>query len=536
MRRRHLAVSSLLYSAAHARLGTAAAAGALTAVSLAPGGPGWAAPFGVAGAVLAIRDLGARRCAGLGWTYGTTLFLVHLGWLAASIHPAAWVALAVAMGAWSALAALALRWVRHLPAGWLLGAGAWVGVEQLRSSWPLGGMPWGQLGFSVVDTPWQGALAVAGVPGAGLLVAAAGCALAHAISVRRGRSDRRRCPTPAGVAALASVAGAGLVLAACAAAPGIALTGPADSPRTLRVALVQGGVPGDGTVIAPYHREVTLSHARLTGRIADDVAAGTLAPVDLVLWPENATATDPRREPQLDRAIRSAATRVGAPILVGSMMDGPREDLMANQTVVWSPEGPTGATYTKRHPVPFGERLPARAVIEWFAGPVDALPRDAVAGPPDPAPLRVGNARIAAAICFDIAYGDTVARQVRAGAEMVVVQTSNATFFGTAQPEQQLAITRARAIETGRAIVVASPNGASAVIAPDGLITQRLPSGQPAFAVATVPLEHDRTPAVRGGGTLAAFGSVAALGLTGLHALLARRRASSRVRDLLNRS
>ncbi|WP_447645227.1 apolipoprotein N-acyltransferase [Nocardioides zeae] len=533
------AVPSLLRAAVRARIVGAAAAGALTAISLAPGGPGWAAPLGVAGAAVATRDVGARRCAGLGWTYGAVLFLVHLGWLASAIHAAAWIALAVTLGGWSALATLALRRVQHLPGGWLLGAGAWIGVEQLRSSWPLGGMPWAQLGFSAVDTPWQGALTLAGVPGAGLLVAAAGCALARAVVVRHDERTRRARFGPAGMTGLglAGLVTASVVMVACAVAPDPPPYGPTGDaqppgPQTLTVALVQGGVPGDGTVIAPYHREVTLSHARLTDRISDRVAAGTAPPVDLVLWPENATASDPRHEPALAQAIRSAAARVGAPILVGSMMDGPRDDLMANQTVAWSPEGPTGATYTKRHPVPFGERLPARALLERLLGPVDALPRDAVAGPSDPAPLLLGGTRVAAAICFDIAYGDTVAHQVRAGAEVVFVQTSNATFFGTAQPEQQLAITRTRAVETGRAIVVASPNGASAVIAPDGRVVERLPAGVPASTVATVPLRRDLTPAMQGGRRLSEAGSVGALGAVALLALLARRRTASDARDL----
>ena len=48
------------------------------------------------------------------------------------------------------------------------------------------------------------------------------------------------------------------------------------------------------------------------------------------------------------------------------------------------------------------------------------------------------------------------------------MQTSNATFIRTDQIDQQFAITRLRAIETGRWIAVASTNGVTGVIAPDG--------------------------------------------------------------------
>ena len=43
-------------------------------------------------------------------------------------------------------------------------------------------------------------------------------------------------------------------------------------------------------------------------------------------------------------------------------------------------------------------------------------------------------------ICFEIAYGDVVEAVVDGGAQVITVQTNNATYQGTAQPEQQLQI------------------------------------------------------------------------------------------------
>ncbi len=53
------------------------------------------------------------------------------------------------------------------------------------------------------------------------------------------------------------------------------------------------------------------------------------------------------------------------------------------------------------------------------------------------------------------------------------MQTSNASFIFTDQVEQQFAMTRARAIESGRYVAVASTNGISGVIAPDGEVVDR---------------------------------------------------------------
>jgi apolipoprotein N-acyltransferase len=125
-------------------------------------------------------------------------------------------------------------------------------------------------------------------------------------------------------------------------------------------------------------------------------------------------------------------------------------------------------------------------------------------------------------ICFEISYDDLVHDVVDGGAEILVVQTNNATFGGTAQPEQQFAISRLRAIETGRTVLVAATNGISGVIAPDGTVLQRTAMRTQDVLVASVERRTDRTMASR-------LGSwpewvLAALGLGAVVATLLRRR------------
>ena len=117
--------------------------------------------------------------------------------------------------------------------------------------------------------------------------------------------------------------------------------------------------------------------------------------------------------------------------------------------------------------MPFGEYLPWRPVIEGWWEQFRSIRRDVLPGS-DQGPMEIGGVTVANAICFDIAYDDVVARQVREGAQVVVVQTSNATFFGTSRLEQQLRITRIRAVVSGRTVVVAALNGLTAVIGRDG--------------------------------------------------------------------
>jgi apolipoprotein N-acyltransferase len=241
---------------------------------------------------------------------------------------------------------------------------------------------------------------------------------------------------------------------------------------------------------------VTRNHAEATVDLASRVADGTAPRPDFVLWPENSTAADPFEDGADNAAIVSAVQAVGVPVLVGGMVDGGPSHVL-NQGIVWDPVSGPGDRYTKHHPVPFGEYIPFRGIIDgWNFGRLAIVGRDMVAGTRKE-PLRAAGVEIADAICFDVAYDDVLDDQVARGARLVTVQTSNATFIFTHQIEQQFAITRLRAVETGRYVVVASTNGISGVVAPDGRVIDRTQARTQAVLDEEVGLVDALTPAVR---------------------------------------
>jgi apolipoprotein N-acyltransferase len=214
-----------------------------------------------------------------------------------------------------------------------------------------------------------------------------------------------------------------------------------------------------------------------------------------VLWPENSTAVDPFADVGVHADIETASAAIGVPILVGAMVDsGP--DHVLNQGIVWDPETGGGDRYTKRHPVPFGEYIPWRNVFRSNFGRLALIPRDMLSGT-RVEPLTVDGARVADAICFDVAYDDGIHAQLGEGAELLVVQTSNAMFIHTAQIDQQFEITRLRALETGRYVLVAATNGVSGVIAPDGTVLDRADPRTQAVLLEEIGLSTSLTPAVR---------------------------------------
>ena len=237
----------------------------------------------------------------------------------------------------------------------------------------------------------------------------------------------------------------------------------------MTVAAVQGNVPGPGTDILYDHRQVTRNHVDTTIRLAADAEAGEVPAPDLVLWPENSTALDPFRDASLNQQIREAVAAVNVPILVGAIVDDPRPGKILNQGIVWNPVTGAADRYTKRHPVPYGEYIPWRdsnPLTSRF-DELARVARDMQAGTRVD-PLMISGVPVADAICFDVAYDEGIYAQLRAGARLLVVQTSNATFSRTSQLDQQFDITRVRAIETGRHVAVASTNGITGIIAPDG--------------------------------------------------------------------
>ncbi len=190
---------------------------------------------------------------------------------------------------------------------------------------------------------------------------------------------------------------------------------------------------------------------------------------------------------------------------------------MLNQGIVWDPQTGAGDRYTKWHPVPFGEYIPLRSVFTKynFFDRLREVGRDMMSGTRRE-PLDIDGVKVADAICFDIAYDDGLTAQLRNGAELLVVQSSQATFIHTDQTDQQFAITRLRAMETGRWVAVATTNGVSGLIAPDGHVIATADKRTRAVLVERLGLTSQLTPATR----IGPWSGRVAIGLTVLGVML----------------
>jgi apolipoprotein N-acyltransferase len=116
---------------------------------------------------------------------------------------------------------------------------------------------------------------------------------------------------------------------------------------------------------------------------------------------------------------------------------------------------------------------------------------------------------------------------INEGAQILVVQTNNATYAGTALPEQQLHIERLRAIEYDRTVIVAATTGISAEIFPDGSVGQVLPDGATGSFVVEVEPHSNLTLAARLGPYIELILCLFALVVLALIPILRRQRRTS---------
>jgi apolipoprotein N-acyltransferase len=445
----------------------------------------YAMVVGVAGLIWLARELKDARkrtvvIAGL--LFGVA-FMAPLIWWMNAVSTAAYIGLVIAETAFFAPIMLALRAAGRLRAWPLWGAAVWVAGEFARSSFPFTGFPWGRLAHTSIDTPFKSYARLVAMPGtSAVLFVVAACLLI----VVTGDTFRRRAIAAGSIVAL-------MVLGA------VLPTGIADGAGTRQVSLVQGDVPG--VFLTWPIGEIFELHAAETDKLAEDIEAGKVPKPDMVLWPENATDLDPYHDQGVRARIEGLSARIGAPILVGGLFDGPTTTTSYNAGVVWDENGP-GDRYVKLKPVPFGEYVPWRKQAgAIFSRLARDIPRDMLAGH-EPGAMDIADTRIGDTICYDIAYDSVTRRAIDGGAQMLVVQTSNAAFTGTSQPEQQWDISRLRAVETGRWVVVPSTNGISGVVDPDGHVVQRAPMHKPALINQKVELADGKTPALRIGAPL----------------------------------
>ncbi|MCW2721561.1 apolipoprotein N-acyltransferase [Pseudonocardia sp.] len=441
---------------------------------------------------VAVHGRRARAGFGYGFLFGMGFLLPLLTWIGALVGPVPWVALVVLESLFVGLAGAGMALVSRLPAAPVWAAAVWCAGESLRGRVPFGGLPWGRVGFGQPAGPLLPVASIGGVPLLSFVTVLTGLALGELVRrlvVHRSEAPRSRARSLLVPAVLGVVAMLTGPLAALVPATG---GGPA---KSVTIAAVQGNVPRMGLDFNSQRRAVLDDHVAETIKLADEVAAGTVPKPDIVIWPENSSDIDPLQNPDAAAQIDRAAQAVGVPILVGAVLQNPDGVTTSNSALVWLAGQGVVERADKRRVQPFGEYMPWRSFFAHFSSYV-ARAGYFVPGN-GPGVVQMAGVDVGVTICWEVAFDDLVEDSVNNGAQVLAVPSNNATFGFTEMTYQQLAMSQVRSVEHDRASVVATTSGVSAMIAPDGTVTQSTKQFTPAVLVERTPLLDTTTLATR---------------------------------------
>ncbi|WP_018295491.1 apolipoprotein N-acyltransferase [Corynebacterium lubricantis] len=460
-----------------ARLLLAAVSGVLVYASYEPIGWWGAGILGIALFYASLIPWKQHRPTGwagalLGFVHALALYLLLLPWIGEFVGNLPYIALSIVLALYAlATGAFGVLIARH-KWGFLAFPFIYVAVEFVRSSLPFGGfawvrLAWGQINGPLADlSPWGGPALVT------LATALIGCGIVGLLASLRG-----------GLVAIVVP----LVLAIGA---GFTVNNPAHTTEEVTASAVQGNVPRMGLDFNAQRRAVLANHARETHKLADSGEQP-----DIVIWPENSSDVNPFTDPQARSLIDDAVAAVDAPVLVGTIT---RDEVGARNTmVVFDPETGPGDYHNKIYLQPFGEYMPMRDFFRLFSEYVD-LAGDFKPGNGD-GTVSMRGIVVGVATCYEVIFDAAYRDAVLNGAQILTTPTNNATFGFTDMTYQQLAMSRMRAIELDRAVVVAATSGVSAIVHPDGTVSQETGMFEAATLTETLPLRDSITFAARYG-------------------------------------
>ncbi|MFQ5669838.1 MAG: apolipoprotein N-acyltransferase [Acidobacteriota bacterium] len=483
-----------------ARLGGALLSGGLAQQAFPLVDLGFLAWVALVPLLAALRNVSPSRGMRLGLAQGMIFYTGLLYWipnvmatyggLPWSVSLGVWAVLVLVLSLFHAAFGATQAWLfARLGDGALLAApAAWVLLAEWLRVWPLGGFPWGFLGYTQhAAANIRQLAALGGVYGLSFVIVAVNAAFVGAVPLP-GRHGRSRRGWMAAATAL-------LVLLAAWTGGGVLRRSIPPGADPIPVAAIQGNVRQDEKWLAANRGAIERRELDLTQQVAEEAR--------LVLWPESSTPENLEESPLLRMRLQEIARDSSVSFLIGSVHRLPAGGY-TNSAFLVTPDGGLDGRYDKIHLVPFGEKVPLGRLL-FFARPlVKAVGRFVPGDDPSPlgGDLHLGGedrppTPFGVAICYEITYPTLVAKQVREGATFLTTITNDAWFGRSAAPEQHFAMAVLRAVESRRWLIRAANTGISGIISPTGQVVTRTPLFETALVEGTIRARRDLSLAAR---------------------------------------
>ncbi len=365
---------------------------------------------------------------------------------------------------------------------------AWWSVTEWIRSWIATGLPWNYL----ATAQWRNISLIqicefTGMYGVSFVIAMVNVSLALAIVgyYRMRRNGKLRRPV-AFIVSLVLV----LFVVVVGSYSAIRHAVPDGKDVTFTVAALQGDIS------QRRHADARSAEEALDKYLALSAEAVKLKP-DLVMWPETAVPYPFRAQHPVCYKYRMGVAqliqRSGIPFLIGTVdyerlpQGVTRESGTYNSALLIDSSLKIKAQFNKVHTVPFGEYIPFRKYLPGFVIKMIDMGRDLTPGTSlEPMEVMRG-VRAGVNICFEDVFSYVARGEAARGANVLLVITNDAWYPTSSEPEQHLANSIFRAVETRLPMVRCGNNSGSCLIGADGRIADsmfktRLKSGK---------IEHD---------------------------------------------
>lgn len=461
-------------------------AGAMLPLSLSPYEWWWFALISPAIFYGLLNQRTVRQAFWIGQSYGFGLWTVGAFWLYTSIHvygdtpmPLALAMIGfvgVGMGLFNAIqAALYRRFFGQSP---LTFAPLWVFAEWTKT-WIFTGFPWLFAGYAFTTYQLDNFAPLAGIYAVSFVVIFIAASL---VEIAKGRLF---WALPC------------LLLLAVAVGLGQVQWTTTKNSTPLSVSLIQGNIPQDLKWLTEYQGQTLAIYANLSqtewGR-------------DLVVWPESSIPLfQADVQPFIDAVAAHAAQSnsawvTGIPYAEVNTFNPATNSYDEFYNAIMAAGIDSHGLYKKQRLVPFGEYVPLSGTLAWVLPSLkdDVSMSSFSAGGSHQEPLSVKDHRLAAAICYEVAYPN-LTRNNAQRSDFLVTLSNDAWFTGTDGPWQHLQMVQMRAKENGRWFIRATNTGVTAFINPQGQIERLLKQDVRGVLRGDLPAMQGSTPYMRFG-------------------------------------
>ena len=195
------------------------------------------------------------------------------------------------------------------------------------------------------------------------------------------------------------------------------------------------------------------------------------------VWPE-APSHLQSNQPAFRAAMGNLARAAQAPAIIGSLgvdfsSSSPRGYYLYDSASLFAQDGSYQGRYDKVHLVPWGEYVPFKdffAFAEKLTEGVGDMDRGN-----SRAPFATGGRKYGVFVCYESIFGDEVREFARNGAEVFVNISDDEWYGDTGAPWQHLNMTRMRAVENARWVLLDTNTGITTSIDPYGRTTVEAP-------------------------------------------------------------